>query len=400
MPSVCRHQLLLWALVAAVVLGGVGLPAAEAETPQQQRERLHQQQAQLAKDVDALEAANAKVKAELARLQGELDRRQATADHAKRAKAMADADLKAAEAAVARARTRYEELNRAADALVIESFITPVGDEALDAFKAGSLTDAAVKRSLEEMQAESDRRLLRQLASARRRLAGDQTRKRAAASRASATDARAAKAASDVRAARDTQQRYVDEVEKALNAKLAEADALRQVDAALAKRIADQQAALAAQLPARPAPTGNVAPTIAAVPGGLATVSCPAGGTITVAGTIADQLARLLAAASADGVQLCGGGYRDPQAQIELRKAHCGTSYYAIYQMPASQCSPPTAVPGTSQHEVGLAIDFTCNGGGTVSAGDVCWDWLSAHAADYGLYNLPSEPWHWSTTGA
>ena len=37
------------------------------------------------------------------------------------------------------------------------------------------------------------------------------------------------------------------------------------------------------------------------------------------------------------------GGRRS--GQMELRRAHCGTSDYAVYQMPPSQCSPPTA-PG------------------------------------------------------
>jgi LAS superfamily LD-carboxypeptidase LdcB len=79
--------------------------------------------------------------------------------------------------------------------------------------------------------------------------------------------------------------------------------------------------------------------------------------------------------------------------------AHCGTSDYAIYEMPSSQCSPPTARPGSSMHEQGLAVDFTCNGGGTVSSGDVCDGWLESNAATYGFYNLPSEPWHYSTNG-
>jgi len=50
-------------------------------------------------------------------------------------------------------------------------------------------------------------------------------------------------------------------------------------------------------------------------------------------------------------------------------------------------------------HEQGLAVDFTCNGGGTVSSGDVCDGWLENNAASYGLYNLPAEPWHYSITG-
>ncbi|MGH9112319.1 MAG: hypothetical protein ACRDZN_08480 [Acidimicrobiales bacterium] len=29
-----------------------------------------------------------------------------------------------------------------------------------------------------------------------------------------------------------------------------------------------------------------------------------------------------------------------------------------------------------------------------------CYRWLAGRAASYGLYNLPSEAWHWSTNGS
>jgi LAS superfamily LD-carboxypeptidase LdcB len=129
-------------------------------------------------------------------------------------------------------------------------------------------------------------------------------------------------------------------------------------------------------------------------------VTCPYGGSIKVAGSIAGNVQALLDLAAAQGVSLCASsGWRSPQKQIELRRAHCGTSYYAIYQMPSSMCSPPTARPGSSMHERGLAIDFSCNGGGAIRRGNSCWNFLVANAAGFGLYNLPSEPWHWSTTG-
>jgi LAS superfamily LD-carboxypeptidase LdcB len=196
------------------------------------------------------------------------------------------------------------------------------------------------------------------------------------------------------------QQELANDIEQRLNAKLAEAESLRAFDAELSEQIAAEQAALAASLQAATVQPTGTASTVESAPGGLATVTCPGGGSITVAGSIAGNVQSLLDAAAAAGVMLCGGGYRDPQQQIELRMAHCGTSDYAIYEMPSSECSPPTARPGSSMHEVGLAIDFTCNGGGTVSSGDTCFSWLSANAANYGLYNLPSEPWHWSTNGS
>ena len=144
---------------------------------------------------------------------------------------------------------------------------------------------------------------------------------------------------------------------------------------------------------AQPAPPDTCNPTQpvdASADGSLVSVRG-----ITVAASIADQLDDLLAAAEADGLTFTGIGYRSHERQIELRRAHCGTSHYAIYEMPSSQCSPPTARPGASMHEQGLAIDFDdCS-----SRSTRCWQWLNAHAADYGLYNLPSESWHWSTTG-
>ena len=50
-------------------------------------------------------------------------------------------------------------------------------------------------------------------------------------------------------------------------------------------------------------------------------------------------------------------------------------------------------------HERGLAIDFTYQGSIITSKSNPAFKWLSANAKNYGLYNLPSEPWHWSTNG-
>ncbi|MGH1489754.1 MAG: M15 family metallopeptidase [Acidimicrobiales bacterium] len=120
---------------------------------------------------------------------------------------------------------------------------------------------------------------------------------------------------------------------------------------------------------------------------------------IRVHHSIADDITRLFAAAEADGIVLSGWGWRDSRTQIRLRKEHCGTTEYAIYRMPSSQCRPPTARPGRSQHERGLAIDFTYNGGSISSHRSPGYKWLNANAATFGLKNLASEPWHWSTTG-
>lgn len=120
---------------------------------------------------------------------------------------------------------------------------------------------------------------------------------------------------------------------------------------------------------------------------------------IEVSSVIAEDLQRLINAARADGLTLSGGGFRDPQRQIDLRRSNCGTTDFAIFEMPADQCSPPTARPGQSQHELGLAVDFTSTGRLITTRSDPAFIWLDANAHAFGFLNLPSEPWHWSTTG-
>ena len=150
-------------------------------------------------------------------------------------------------------------------------------------------------------------------------------------------------------------------------------------------------------------------------------------GVFKVNSQIEEQLDALIAHARADGFEFGGGAYRTVESQIELRIAHCGgtepadleplledatpeeveardaelSAYrrFVIYEAPAGSCSPPTAVPGQSEHQLGLAIDFTDNSGNILTWGSAHFAWLEQHAHLYGLYNLESEAWHWSTTG-
>lgn len=121
-------------------------------------------------------------------------------------------------------------------------------------------------------------------------------------------------------------------------------------------------------------------------------------GNIRVHNSIINQVNELLLAAQRDGINFGGGGYRSYEGQIAVRKNNCGESHYAIYEMPSEQCSPQTAIPGRSMHERGLAIDFSLNGS-SIKGGSTGFKWLVNNASKYGLKNLPSEPWHWSTSG-
>lgn len=127
-------------------------------------------------------------------------------------------------------------------------------------------------------------------------------------------------------------------------------------------------------------------------------------GGFSVHTALASQLEALLDRAVGDGVHLGGWGWRSHTRQHELRRINgCpdGWTHRTGERVsdfsPSGRCRVPTARPGASQHERGLAVDFTC--GGLQIAGTRCFRWLEANAADYGFYNLASEPWHWSTTG-
>lgn len=134
------------------------------------------------------------------------------------------------------------------------------------------------------------------------------------------------------------------------------------------------------------------------------TSGAPIGDTVIAASNIrvnkclSGNIVKMVAAAKAAGISLtANSSWRSPAEQIALRKQNCGTTQYDIYQKPSGECSPPTAIPGVSRHERGLAVDFAnC---GSIGSPTATFNWLKAHAATYHLYNLPSEPWHWSWDG-
>lgn len=114
---------------------------------------------------------------------------------------------------------------------------------------------------------------------------------------------------------------------------------------------------------------------------------------------LADSVRQLVDSAAAAGIDLKGSAYRPVSRQIELRRQNCGPTDFDVFQKSPSSCSPPTARPGRSLHELGLALDLQNGPNSIVSRRDPAFRWLQQHAPSYGLYNLPAEPWHWSITG-
>lgn len=417
----CQHALARAAAALAVGLG-VLVPNASSAAPVQEEDPANENgstesSARVDLEIDPLRASGSDITGAFTDIRENVLAQRAALAAAQQAVVTAQADLDAAQQVVAETQAEIDHWVAQSDEVVVQAFITSPSEGALDALTAATAVDATVKQTMLDMQADSDADVLAELDAAQQRLEDEQEIEQQAADVAQQAVDDAETALSDLESAVSQQTSFTTEVEERLERDLAEIEALRQTDPELAEELEARAGTLAAQIaesrrlleeeaaldaagvePAdADAPSGPITIT---VEGGLAVVSCPQGlGSIEVAGVIARDLQGLLNLAAEQGLPLCGNGWRDPAEQIALRRAHCGEGNHAIYQAPASSCSPPTARPGTSKHEQGLAIDFTCGSGGTVSWGDSCHDFLRTNAEDFGLYPLAAEPWHWSDDG-
>lgn len=386
---------------------------------QRRRDQVRRDKAAKAGQVNALEATDAEVASALAALNANVNAQQDRLEEAERAVAQAKADQKAAEDAQAAKQAELDKLTERMRTSAVEAYVR-MGSSApaLSTLGSDDVNDAVNKRTLLAMRANENIDLVERFRSVQEDLEIQRAAATDAAERAAKNQAAVEDRMNELRAAQAEQQAFAAQVEERLEAALAEAQSLAELDQGLSRDISSRQAAIARAVAAQRAAEkaraeARRAQNRPAIPrgggggggggGGTPPVITGSGEIVSVNGirvhrSIAGNLQSLLNAASAAGINLSGGGYRDSQGQINTRRNNCGTSHYAIYEMPASSCSPPTARPGRSMHEQGLAIDFT-QGGSTLTRSSSGYHWLKANAASYGFYNLPSEPWHWSTNG-
>ena len=429
----------------AAGFGALALAAAAAgsqagatdQSARAQRAEVRAQQARVATQVDALQGDEHQVESALATLDENVRGQQAALNDARHQVEINTAQAAQAQQAMVETNAELEALQAKVVSYAVEAYITPPDEDVMRRLEAGTAQEDATKRALLEMQSGNDADVLDQLRAAHQRLDDEHRRAETARSQAEAAAAEADRALASFADAKAQQQAFAAQVRARLDDRLADAAYLSRVDAGLGAAVAAEQAALV-QAVARvpdPGPSESAAgagggvggsggggsgggPTTTAPPSGsgsspttppttvapapVVVVSRPPLVTvrgITVNAAIGDRLRGLLDAAAAAGFRLGGYGWRDINSQIALRRQNCGASDYAIYQMPPDQCSPPTARPGLSLHERGLAVDLSVNGKFLTSRSDPAFVWLSANAGRFGFANLPSEPWHWSTTG-
>jgi hypothetical protein len=394
-PQACsRTRRATKAVIAIVALVSVGIgPSGAAPTvrvdARSERERVRHERAAAAAELDVLQATNEDVEAALDALNADVAAEEAALADARRAAEAAEAALAEARAREAAAQAEIDALQSTLREAAVEAYIN-AGDfnDATALLQTDDIGDAVERRSLVELRTTQHRDVLAELATLSEELAIARADAEAAAQAAAEHQAEVDRRLGEVTTARDRQAAVAAEVDQRIEAALAEVASLETLDAELAREIAAEQAALAARNRSGGGGGGSGGQVIG-------NVSLTSVRGIQVATEIADELEALLAAASNDGITLGGGGYRSSESQWRLREQNCPDAANS----PPSSCRPPTARPGQSMHERGLAVDFTYGGRVITSRSSPAFQWLAANAGSFGFRNLPSEPWHWSVNG-
>ncbi len=123
---------------------------------------------------------------------------------------------------------------------------------------------------------------------------------------------------------------------------------------------------------------------------------------------IAEPLRALLAAANAEGVGLAPErssflppGVAGPPKIESCYRSYEGQVWWRDYYCSIGECQN-AAVPGTSKHGFGRAVDFQ-DQNGELTFESPGYVWLAAHAGEYGFFQPPNqqqgspgeEAWHW-----
>jgi chromosome segregation ATPase len=377
------------ALVAALLAATAGAAPGAPRDAREDRERVRRERAAAAAELDVLRATDAEVEAALDSLNANVAGQEAALADARRAVEAAEAALAAARDREARTLADIEALEARLRDLAVDAYIHHGNlDDATAVLRTEDIDQAVQRRSLVGLRAGQQTEVLAQLEILSDELAIARADAETAAAAAESHRADVDRRLTEVTQARDQQAAVAADVDARIESALAEAANLASLDAELARRIEAEQAALARRNSGGGGGGGGGSRTVGNV--SLTTVRG-----ITVASEIADELEALLEHAESDGIVLGGGGYRSSASQVRLREQNCPDPANS----PPSSCRPPTARPGQSMHERGLAVDFTYNGRVISSRSSPAFQWLSANAGSYGFRNLPSEPWHWSTNG-
>ena len=359
--------------------------AQPADDPFIRRSQIERRRAELMTELDELEATDEELQAVLAQLKADVDAQMLAVESARLGQVAATRASDRATEAEAAKQQEVLDLEARMRQMAVDTYMSPPSEQRLSVvLKGGSLNDLSTAMVYFDAKFDLDVRLAEQLERARQQL---EVKRQAAREAVVQAAARSDEVAAELTKLEEAKAGY-EHFAAAVRLRMGEVDwenaamyaETLEIDAELARR---RQEILA--LVGRGIPQGSV--PLAQVRG------------IAIHVSLAAALDAMLTAAEEDGIKLGGGGYRSHEAQIQTRRNNCGDDPYSIWEKPPGECSPPTARPGTSMHEVGMAVDFTYNGSIISTRSSPAFVWLAEHAATYGFHNLPSEPWHWSANG-
>jgi LAS superfamily LD-carboxypeptidase LdcB len=383
--------------VATAAASPYPVGAASSADARTQQQDLRKKKAALAAQVDTLKATNTELTQALGALDDNLRAEQTDLDAANEQVAAIESQVTDLTSQQDAAQARVDALRTQMTESAIDRYMHPTSNQSVFVAQTADINAAVAKQAMLDFTSARNNDAAEQYRAAIADLDSLQKQKADALVRAQAARNNVAMRVSSVSTARGQQANVLNAAKQRINGVLEDADLvnkdLKTADAAVKKQDDADLAALQERLNRS---KGGATPPPANVTD-MVWVSGP-GGQIQIHKSLSSKLGAMLSAAGADGVTFGGSGYRGSERQIELRRQNCGTSDYAVYKMPPFSCRPPTALPGSSNHERGLAVDFSVSGA-MLSRGSAGYNWLSRNGAKFGFYNLPSEAWHWSYDG-
>ena len=377
----------------ASVPGGAADAATTAKSPRAEQERVRREKAAAAEQLNSLKATAKEVQDALAVLDENLRQEEAALEAAQKSVATEERAAENLRKLQQVATGKLAQLDRILIDSAIDAYMRPPFEGDLFSMSSSDINEALRKQALFDLTNTKNRDAADQVKGLRADLVRLEAERNAAIARAQQARADVEARVTVVDAARAQHQKMVDLADERVDHALGELRSLERLDKQLAAQIEAEARALAAAAERARRASNPIQPFTPPANSDLVVVNG-----IVVHKSIATNLRNLLAAADNAGIDLGGSGYRDNSGQIDLRRQNCGPTPYDIFQKDPFQCRPPTARPGSSNHERGLAIDFTSNGA-VLSRSSKAYQWMAANAGKYGFYNLPSEPWHWSSDG-
>ena len=377
----------------ASVPGGAADAATTAKSPRAEQERVRREKAAAAEQLNSLKATAKEVQDALAVLDDNLRQEEAALEAAQKSVATEERAAENLRKLQQVATDNLAQLDRILIDSAIDAYMRPPFEGNLFSMSSNDINEALRKQALFDLTNAKNRDAADRVKGLRADLVRLEAERNAAIARAQQARADVEARVTVVDAARAQHQKMVDLADERVDHALGELRSLERLDKQLAAQIEAEARALAAAAERARRASNPIQPFTPPANSDLVVVNG-----IVVHKSIATNLRNLLAAADNAGIDLGGSGYRDNSGQIDLRRQNCGPTPYDIFQKDPFQCRPPTARPGSSNHERGLAIDFTSNDA-VLSRSSKAYQWMAANAGKYGFYNLPSEPWHWSSDG-